>query len=349
VLPYLTADVPGTGGHLRETPEDFAVEEVPAYAPSGAGDHVFVWIEKRDLTTPAAAAALAAAVRVRARDVGWAGMKDRRAVTRQWLSLPPPATPEAALAAQLPGLTVLDARRHGHKLRTGHLRGNRFVLRVRGAAPDAVARAATVLARLAEPPGALNWFGEQRFGRDGDNAARGRAILRGEPVRGGDRERRLFVSALQSELFNDWLARRVADGLVRQVVDGDWLEKRGSGGQFSTTDPATDLARVAAGEVCVTGPLPGWKLRAAAAGTTAGDREAAVLAAAGLALADFRAAGALGEGTRRPLAIAVTDGTATACADGALDVSFTLPAGAYATAVMREILKADAAASDAPE
>ena len=153
-----------------------------------------------------------------------------------------------------------------------------------------------------------------------------------------ERERRMMISALQSELFNTWLRRRVDDGLFRRVIDGDWLEKRASGGQFSTTEPAVDEARVAAGEIVVTGPMFGWKLRAAAADTAAGAREAAVLADAGLTLADFKPAGALAEGTRRPIAIAITATHVAVFSDDALDVSFTLPAGAYATAVMREIL-----------
>src|SRR5262245_10409332 len=111
-LPRLTADLPGTGGALRTVDVDFRVDEVPAYAPSGQGDHVFVWVEKRDLTTPAAVDRLARALGVRSRDVGWAGMKDRHAVTRQWLSLPPPLTPERAAAVAVDGLTVLEARRH---------------------------------------------------------------------------------------------------------------------------------------------------------------------------------------------------------------------------------------------
>ncbi|HTJ45982.1 MAG TPA: tRNA pseudouridine(13) synthase TruD [Kofleriaceae bacterium] len=339
-LPYLTADVPGTGGRLRDTPEDFVVEEVPAYEPSGAGEHTYVWIEKRDLATPNAAGAIADALGVRARDVGWAGMKDKRAVTRQWLSLPHPATPEAALALDLPGVKVLAAKRHGNKLKAGHLRGNRFVLRVRGVDGDAAARAAQVLRVLAEPPGALNWYGEQRFGRDGDNASRGRSVLKGE-LRVHDREKRLLISSVQSELFNDWLRRRVDDGLVRRVIDGDWLEKRASGGQFSTTDPSADEARVASGECVVTGPMFGWKLRAAAEGTTAGLREQAVLDDAQMTLESFRPAGELAFGTRRAIANLVEDARAIAEPPDAMVVSFTLPAGAYATAVLREIMKAE--------
>ncbi|MGE3547410.1 MAG: tRNA pseudouridine(13) synthase TruD, partial [Kofleriaceae bacterium] len=148
LLPYLTRELPGIGGVLRSTDDDFVVDEVPMYAPSGTGDHVFVRIEKRGMNTIAAVGALARALGVAERDVGVAGMKDRHAVTRQWLSLPPPIHPEQLQALSLVGITVLETARHGHKLRTGHVRANRFVLRVRGVAPDAAERARAILARL---------------------------------------------------------------------------------------------------------------------------------------------------------------------------------------------------------
>ena len=141
MLPYLTEDLPGTGGTLRARDEDFVVDEEPAYLPSGTGDHVFVRIEKRGLATPVAVTQLARALGVKDRDIGVAGMKDRHAVTTQWLSLPPPVTPEAALAVIAEGLRVLEARRHGHKLRTGHVRGNRFRLRGGGRTRRGRARA----------------------------------------------------------------------------------------------------------------------------------------------------------------------------------------------------------------
>jgi tRNA pseudouridine13 synthase len=357
-LPHLSAELPGTGGVLRSRDEDFVVDEVPAYPASGEGDHVFVRIEKRGLTTPMAAEAIADAVGVRVRDVGWAGMKDRRAVTRQWLSLPPPVTPERVATIAVDGVTILEVRRHNHKLRTGHLRGNRFVLRVRGIADAALAaeRASAVLAALAAAPGAPNWFGEQRFGREGDNAAVGKALITGGDLprrihpRDLGRNRRLYVSALQSELFNEWLRRRLADGLYRRVITGDLLQKRASGGMFATEDPAVDQPRLLAGELVVTGPMFGHRLRAPVADSEAAGREAEILAWAGVAAADFARVGALGEGTRRPLAIEITDGAVAVAAglDDAIDVSFTLPSGAYATTVMREVMKTDepAAATD---
>lgn len=337
--PYFTADLPGTGGALRAAPADFEVEEIPAYAPAGEGAHVFAWIEKRGLTTIQAVRALARAAGVQERDVGAAGMKDRHAVTRQLLSFPPPVTPEGLLALRVDGVSVLQAVRHPHKLRTGHLRGNRFRLAVRGVtvpADQAAERAAAVLARLAEPPGSPNWYGEQRFGAGGDNAAAGRALL-GDPRRRG-REARLLVSAYQSELFNRYLARRIADGCYRRVIAGDLLMVA-SGGLFATSDPAVDQARLLAGELVPTGPMFGHSMRAPDPASQAGGREAAILAEEGITPADFKPLGPLAPGTRRPIAIAVAAAQVSPIAPDAIQVAFELPAGAYATAVMREITK----------
>jgi tRNA pseudouridine13 synthase len=346
-LPYLTSELPGIGGVLRGTDEDFVVDEEPAYLPSGAGDHVFVRIEKRGLTTPQVVRAIADALGVKDRDVGVAGMKDRRAVTTQWLSLPPPVVPEAALALALPGVRILEAARHPHKLRTGHVRSNRFRIRVRGlpagAAPELAQRARAILERLAAPPGAPNWYGEQRFGKDGDNAARGRELVSGARRPGRDRRMdRLMVSALQSELFNAWLAARVADGLYGHVLAGDILHKRG-GGLFDCTEPAVDEPRLLAGEVVATGPMFGDRMRRHAAGTPAAERESAILSAAGLPPDAFAQVRALAEGTRRDAAVPLADAAADAADDETVEVAFTLPGGAYATVIMREVMKPSAA------
>ena len=346
-LPYLTTDLAGTGGTLRTHDDDFVVDEELPYAPSGVGDHVFVRIEKRGMTSPAAARALAHALGVRDRDLGIAGMKDRRAVTRQWMSLPPPVSPEQALAVELPDLRVLEAHRHPHKLRTGHVRANRFVLRVRGVVAGAAERARAVLAALAQAPGAPNWYGEQRFGRDGDNAARGKALVTGARSLGRDRRMdRLMVSALQSQLFNDWLVARLADGLYRTVIAGDVLHKRG-GGMFACDDPAADTARLLAGELVVTGPMFGDRMRSPGDGSPAAAREAAILSREGLDRAAFATVHAIAEGTRRDAAIEVRDAAVTAVDGTTIDVAFALPGGAYATTVMREIMKDSAEPVDA--
>lgn len=344
-LPYLTSDLPGIGGVLRTTDDDFVVDEVPAYLPSGTGDHVFARIEKRGLTTPQAVGAIARALGVRDRDIGVAGMKDRHAVTTQWISLPPPVAPEAASALALDGIRVLEVARHAHKLRTGHVRANRFRLRVRGASPDAAARARAILARLAEPPGTPNWYGEQRFGRDGDNAARGRELVSGARRLGRDRRLdRLMVSALQSELFNAWLAARLADGLYRRAIAGDLLHKLG-GGMFACEAPEIDEPRLLAGELVATGPMFGDRMRTPPSGSPAAEREQAILDAAGLTRESFGAVRAIAEGTRRDAAIAIAEPTVAALEAGedatgeTIEVGFALPGGAYATAVMRELMK----------
>ncbi|HEY0251333.1 MAG TPA: tRNA pseudouridine(13) synthase TruD, partial [Kofleriaceae bacterium] len=228
-LPYLTADLPGTGGVLRTQPEDFVVDEVPAYPAAGEGDHVFVRFEKRGLNTQTAVERIAKALDVKPRDIGVAGQKDRHAVTRQWISLPPPIAPEAVQTLALEDITILEAVRHKHKLRTGHVKGNQFALRVRGTSEDAVARAKAILDRLAQPPGAPNWYGEQRFGKDGDNAERGRAIVNGEGFPRDRKLARFLVSSLQSDLFNQWLTQRMADNLYGIVLAGDVLHKVGGG------------------------------------------------------------------------------------------------------------------------
>lgn len=337
----LTADLPGTGGVLRVAPEDFVVEEIPAYEPSGAGDHLFVTIEKRGLSTHEAIRMLARALGVRDGDVGSAGLKDKQAVTRQVLSLPG-VTADQALALDLPGIKVLAAARHGNKLKTGHLRGNRFVLRIRGlAAPaaDAALRAEAIFERLSRPPGVPNWYGEQRFGVD--NVARGRALVRGErpsPPPRDPREKRLLVSAYQSELFNRYLDQRMKDDLYTRVIAGDILRKVDTGGTFATADPVVDQPRLDAGEIAPTGPMFGHEMRAPAAGTEAAVREQAVLTAEGIAPEDFRRVARLAEGTRRPIGVPLAE-PAVRAVDEAVEICFTLPPGAYATVVAHEVIK----------
>jgi tRNA pseudouridine13 synthase len=291
---------------------------------------------------------LAAALGIDERDVGTAGLKDRRAVTRQQISLPPPVTPEAVLALAVDGVRVLSAARHGNKLKTGHHRGNRFRLVVRelAVAPDEAERRATaILARLARPPGAPAWYGEQRFGRDAGNVALGMRLLGGERVPGGPRERRLLVSAVQSELFNRALEERLKDGLYARVITGDVLRKVETGGLFVSADPAVDQPRLEAGEVVPTGPMFGVEMRAPPEGSEAAAREAAVLAAAGLTRESFARVARLAEGARRPYGLAIGEPSARAVGPN-LELRFALPPGGYATVVAEAIT---GAAASAPE
>lgn len=175
-MEYLTGDLPGTGGDLKRAPGDFRVDEIPAYAPCGNGEHVYMRIRKRGLATFEALRRIANALGIHERFLGYAGLKDARAVTTQWLSASG-TTPDAVRALDLPRVEVLEVSRHTNRLRIGHLRGNRFSIVVRDAAPDAHERAARVLDVLVRR-GAPNYFGEQRFGTRRNTHTFGEAMLR---------------------------------------------------------------------------------------------------------------------------------------------------------------------------
>lgn len=343
-LPLSTPALPGTGGAERVTEDDFEVEELPLYPASGAGEHLYVTVEKRGLSTQDALREVARALGADPRDAGYAGLKDKRAVARQRFSLP--WTDErAAKAAALAGerWRVLSVERHANKLRVGHLAANRFRVRLRATGPEALPRAAAILRHL-EQFGVPNYFGPQRFGPRQDNAPVGRAVLLGLPEgrrAAYDRfKRRMVVSALQSELFNRLCAARVAEASFGAALAGDVLHKRASGGAFVCEDAAVDGPRCASGECDPAGPMFGPKLLAARG--IPGEREAAVLAEAELTLEDFAKGGADSQGARRPYRVPLDDARAETDGDG-LVVAFRLPRGAYATNVLRELTKLDLA------
>ncbi|MFO7981921.1 MAG: tRNA pseudouridine(13) synthase TruD [Desulfuromonadales bacterium] len=175
---YLTRALPGTGGTIKQTAEDFSVEEIPLYLPSGEGEHLYLHVEKTGLTTHEMIHRLARALKVREREIGYAGLKDAQATTRQYLSVTG-VGPEQVAGLQIDGAEILSARRHRNKLRLGHLAGNRFVVRIRNTEPESVLRAQNILDRLSRA-GVPNFFGEQRYGSLENSHLVGRAIVRGE-------------------------------------------------------------------------------------------------------------------------------------------------------------------------
>lgn len=340
--PLQTAELPGVGGTIRSCPEDFFVREIPAYPPDGrAGAHALVVLRKRGLTSEDAIAELARQLGIPRPEIGLAGLKDKDAVTEQWVSVP------AAAAARLaefvhPDMSLGPAHPHGNKLRRGHSHGNQFTIVVRdlAVAPDeALARSHAKIERLRALGGLDNLYGEQRFGRD--NIERGLAAL----TRARRRGRADFVlSAGQSALFNLYLLERRARGLMREVLRGDILKKTATGGLFESTDPETDKARLDAGELGITGPMFGSKMRAPGPDTPSALLEAEILARAEIDPAALQALGHTLEGTRRPLQVALLavemelapDAPALPQSPG-ISLSFELPAGSYATALLREL------------
>lgn len=327
---------PATGGGLlKSEPIDFQVEEIPAYEPDGSGDFHYLWVEKEDVAGPKLAKEIARRLGLDNGAVGIAGMKDRRAVTRQWVSVPAEDGLDLSAIDGPVGdagrISVLEATRHTNKLRTGHLKGNRFTIRLRDrdAAKDSVT--AERLAHL-EQVGFANSFGPQRFG-NGSSLRVGLDALKGRRIR-DRRQLRLGVSAIQSWIFNTWLADRIAADLVSVALEGDLLRKRESGGVFWCEDPSVDTARIEAGELVLTGPISGLKARRARGEAAALEEKA--LQAAGIELEAFRAVKRLAPGTRRNALAFPTDCDVTREDDG-LVLRFTLPSGCYATVLLELI------------
>jgi tRNA pseudouridine13 synthase len=337
--PLLTSDLPGIGGKIKTIPEDFEVEEIPAYEPSGQGDFLYLWIEKRDMGADYFNRQVAKRLDIPVSEVGAAGLKDRHAVTRQYVSVPAHVEPRLA---QLngDGIKVLRVGRHSNKLRPGHLHGNRFRILIRNPAADAARLTEAITSRLREQ-GLPNYYGTQRFGRDGETLTMGLALLRGESklIR-NPFLKKLALSAAQSAIFNHVLAQRFRDGLLRTVLPGDVMCKVPFGGMFVAADVETEQKRFDAREIVTAGPIFGRKTFAAA--QDAAQRETAALAAFELTESSFNGFGKLLQGTRRHNLVYVDGLAADADADG-LRLSFTLPAGSYATVLLREFTKIEGA------
>jgi tRNA pseudouridine13 synthase len=333
--PLLTADLPGVGGRIKQEPEDFVVEEIPAYEPSGAGEFLYLWLEKRDMGAEFFVRQIARRLGLAPEEIGTAGLKDRRAVTRQWVSAPHQAEPHLA---QLDGdgIRLLKTSRHGNKLRPGHLHGNRFVIRIRDVATAAALRLGEMLERIRQI-GLANFYGPQRFGNNGETLNMGLRMLRGEvESRSGRFLRKLALSAAQSALFNACLSRRIEEGLLRRVLLGDVMAKWPFGGMFTVADVAAEQPRFDRRETVHTGPMFGRKMFPTAG--LAAERESAILRDAELTAESFHGFGKLLQGTRRHNLVYLDD--LSGAADGSdVVLTFTLPAGSYATVLLREIMK----------
>lgn len=341
--PMLTADLPGIGGHIKQEPEDFEVEEIPAYEPSGTGSFLYLWVEKRDMGAEYFVRQVARRLGLHTGDIGSAGLKDRRAITRQMISVPEQVA-DRLEELNGDGIRLLRHSRHGNKLRPGHLRGNRFRVLIRDVDPAASERLPPLLARL-QQQGLPNFYGPQRFGHDGETARLGFAMLTGTPLPDQGRPvnvrnpflRKLALSAAQSALFNEYLRRRLQDGLLRHVLAGDVMAKWPAGGMFVAEDLAAEQARLERGEIIPSGPIFGRKMFPAKA--AAAEREAAVFGAADIPPDAFRRFGKLLAGTRRHNFVYV-DGLSAAPDNNGMWLSFTLPAGSYATVLLQEVTKA---------
>jgi tRNA pseudouridine13 synthase len=323
---------------LRASPEDFRVDEILGFEPSGDGEHVFLQLEKRRLNTPQLARRLSDFCAVPERDIGYAGMKDRNAVTRQWFSvrLAGRNEPEWSGLEREGEVRVLSVLRHRRKLKRGVHRGIRFSLRLRELSGDLDALQRRLQAVCLE--GAPNYFGRQRFGRDGATldqalhwmAEGGRRLTRNR--------RSLYLSALRACLFNRLLAARVEEGTWNSPLPGDVCMLQGSRSHFhcQAVDEALQQ-RVRAGDV-----HPGLPLWGRGQGSAARQRAADHLATLEGA-ADICAflEGASVEQAWRAARQLADDFCWQFCDDGSLQLDFQLGAGGYATALLEEFVRFD--------
>jgi tRNA pseudouridine13 synthase len=321
---------------IGPAPEDFVVDEVPLYPQSGVGEHLYVRVEKRSYTTPAMLRVVTRAAGVDPRDVGYAGLKDKHAVTRQWLSLPSKARPPSEW--QLPeGIRVVEHTRHSNKLRTGHLLGNRF--RITLVTTDAGAlEKATATAELLRARGLYNYYGGQRFGRRGDGLRQALVWLReGAKLHGMPRFlSKLYPSVIQAEVFNRYFTARRGLGL-EQLIAGEVVRLDKAGAMFAVEDVAREQPRLVSGDVHLTGPIFGPKARATSA--QAAELELRLIEELGIDADARDKLARLAPGTRRDLRAVVENLELRWAAVGRLELEFSLPSGSYATEVIRQFTR----------
>ncbi len=336
-IPFITPDLPGTGGEIKVEPDHFIVEEVPLYDPSGAGDHLFVSITRSGQTTQEIVQALASALGIPDRGIGYAGLKDKHARTTQVFSLPYVQPDQITDLDQKIDAEVRWAIPHNKKLRPGHLLGNRFTITVLNpTAPDALDRAGVILEALNQR-GLANFFGEQRFGTFGDNAEQGLSILTGQQKRPRAKWlHKLLASAYQSQLFNQYLALRIERNIFDRILAGDLVKKTDTGGMFTVEDVPTDQERFDQRKITFTGPLFGYKMRQPLDDAAA--IEAEILQSSPVTEQQWRSNRVQGNRRAGRLFLAPVD---LEPHPQGFNLSFFLPKGAYATILLREIIKSD--------
>lgn len=321
---------PAATGIIRQQPDDFFVAEQLGFEPDGQGEHLFLRIQKRLLNTHQVAKRLELWAGVSSKEIGYAGLKDRNAVTEQWFSvqLPGRADPDFA-DLEDDKLKILQHRRHSKKLRTGVLQGNHFCLKIRQLSHTEGLEER--LQQVAEG-GVPNYFGTQRFGREGNNIHMAKVMFGGKRIKNRDK-RSLYLSAARSLLFNLTVSERISAGLADAPMTGDALMLSGSRSFFvPEAIDDTILSRFAEGDVMLSGPL--WGRGDNPLTADARDFEQRCLDGQQELMAGLEKAGLKQE--RRALLL-LPQNISWEIADDCLEVKFFLPAGSYATSVLREL------------
>ena len=317
---------------LRSTPADFYVEEILGFAPDGQGEHCWLSIEKTNLNTADAAQRLARFAGLRERDVGYSGLKDKIAVARQWFCLHLLNREVDWQRWDDPALRILEVARHSKKLRRGTHRGNRFAIVLRDVQGDPIElqRRIEQLARNGVP----NYFGEQRFGREGRNIDLAQQMFTGGARKPPRQQASIYLSAARSLLFNEVLAERIRAANWLTPLPGDVFMLDRSNSVFTQALDSVLQQRLAEADIHLTGPLPG-RPNGPASGDIVGLLERRCQDAypqlfAGLLASDVEAA-------RRALRFMPGELRIECLSDGVWRLAFELPKGCFATSLVREL------------
>lgn len=337
-LPYITEEIEGIGGNIKENPEDFIVEEIPVYQPEGEGEHLFINLTKKGITTKEVQKALAGLYHVNIQDVNFAGIKDKQAVASQYFSvwLKNKGNKDLAykLEEKLP-LKINSLAYHRKKIKQGHLLANAFNIKISRpeCSPEQAINKVQPIIDIIHRKGLPNYYGHQRFGIEGNNAQKGYDILTGKKKEKNKWLRRFLLSAYQSHLFNHYLVLRIRKGLYDKILKGDIAKKHDTGGIFVVENIETEQKRIDKKAICYTGPIFGKKMKVAQG--EAAQLEEKILADNHIGWNHLL--GARLNGSRRQGVIIPT--IQSEKEEDGIRLRFTLPKGAYATVVLREFMK----------
>ena len=339
--------------HFKQSPRDFVVEELPLYEFSGEGEHLILFVRKKSLSTNEMIGQIARYLGIKNREIGYAGLKDKHAMTKQYISIHKKYE-EALENFNFDGIKILSKTYHNNKIKIGHLKGNRFYIKVKKVNPTSAAKIDEALKSISNA-GMPNYFGYQRFGNDGDNHILGEKLAKGEARERNPRVKKLLINAYQSHLFNLWLSRRLEiNALVTsfepkeietllnmpndevkkmkaqthpfKLISGDVMEHYPYGKLFEYDGAEEDLTRFNDRNISVTGLLCGTKVRTSTG--LAGDIEKG--------FDDEISA----DGARRYAWIYPTEVEGRFNpVEAQYEMNFTLPKGSYATVLIEEIAK----------
>ena len=342
-MPYVTEELEGIGGRIRERSGHFIVEELPLFEPEGQGPHLFLNLTREGLTTRDIVSGLARRLGVCRSDIGYAGLKDKHSRATQTFSILIGDSHEKHVD-NISKMTICGipvelnwARLHRRKLRPGNLRGNIFSIKITGIEIDheeALHRAGKIASKLIDV-GVPNYYGPQRLDGEGKNLRRGLEIIQGKRRFHRGWLRRYLISCYLSHLCNQYLATRVISGDYYRILKGDIAKKYSTGGMFMVEDGTHEQERYLKHEISFTAPIFGPKMWRAS-GPSANIEEE-VWSEAGISIEQLKKLRV--RGTRR-LGRLIPVINLNPTADG-LTLNFTLPKGAFATTVLREIMKND--------